>query len=146
VLEERTLRESQEAREREEVPFRVVRSDGTAIDLTYSSPRPAEEHDERALLETLPWFEPGKPLRNWMLHETDFYDEVEQIWGRRWGAEGIGTLREVLVSRPTETRPGGSTRRSGSTTTRRRAGTPTSGACATSTTGTTRRCANTASA
>src|SRR5256885_16465493 len=37
-----------------------------------------------------------------MLHETDFYDEVEQIWGRRWGAEGIGTLREVLVSRPTE--------------------------------------------
>jgi N-dimethylarginine dimethylaminohydrolase len=42
-----------------------------------------------------------------MLHETDFYDEVEQIWGRRWGAEGIGTLREVLVSRPTEneTRP-----------------------------------------
>ena len=37
-----------------------------------------------------------------MLHETDFYDEVEQIWGRRWGAEGVGTLREVLVSRPTE--------------------------------------------
>jgi N-dimethylarginine dimethylaminohydrolase len=107
VLEERTLRESQEAGEREEVPFRVVRSDGTAIELSYSSPRPAEEHDERALLETLPWFEPGKPLRNWMLHETDFYDEVEQIWGRRWGAEGIGTLREVLVSRPTEneTRP-----------------------------------------
>jgi N-dimethylarginine dimethylaminohydrolase len=59
------------------------------------------------VLETLPWFEPGKPLRNWMLHETDFYDEVEQIWGRRFGAEGIGTLREVLVSRPTEneTRP-----------------------------------------
>ena len=54
------------------------------------------------MLESLPWFEPGKPLRNYMLHETDFYDEVEQIWGRRWGAEGIGTLREVLVSRPTE--------------------------------------------
>ena len=54
------------------------------------------------MLESLPWFESGKPLRNCMLHETDFYDEVEQIWGRRWGAEGIGTLREVLVSRPTE--------------------------------------------
>ena len=42
-----------------------------------------------------------------MLHESDLYDEVEQVWGRRWGAEGIGTLREVLVSRPTEneTRP-----------------------------------------
>ena len=72
------------------------------MELEYSSPRPAAGHDERELLETLPWFEPGKPLRNYMLHETDFYDEVEQIWGRRWGAEGIGTLREVLVSRPTE--------------------------------------------
>ena len=99
-------RASQE-QEREEVPFRVVRADGTAVELAYSSPRAAEEHDELAVLETLPWFEPGKPLRNWMLHETDFYDEVEQIWGRRFGAEGIGTLREVLVSRPTEneTRP-----------------------------------------
>src|SRR5581483_8911762 len=54
------------------------------------------------LLAETPWFEPGKPLRNYMLHETDFYDEVEQIWGRRWGAEGIGKLREVLVSRPSE--------------------------------------------
>lgn len=92
---------------REEVPFRVRRADGETIELSYSSPRPAAEHDEMTLLETLPWFEPGKPLRNYMLHETDFYDEVEQIWGRRWGAEGIGTLREVLVSRPTEneTRP-----------------------------------------
>jgi N-dimethylarginine dimethylaminohydrolase len=87
---------------REAVPFRVVTADGDTIDLTYSSPRPADEHDEMALLGDTPWFEPGKPLRNFMLHETDFYDEVEQIWGRRWGAEGIGKLREVLVSRPTE--------------------------------------------
>jgi N-dimethylarginine dimethylaminohydrolase len=108
MLEERTRHgEQSESRGREEVPFRIVRADGTTVDLTYSSPRRADEHDERALLETLPWFESGKPLRNWMLHETDFYDEVEQIWGRRWGAEGIGTLREVLVSCPTEneTRP-----------------------------------------
>jgi N-dimethylarginine dimethylaminohydrolase len=54
------------------------------------------------VLEQLPWFDAGQPLHNWMLHETDFYDEVEQVWGRRWGAEGIGKLREVLVSRPTE--------------------------------------------
>jgi hypothetical protein len=109
VLEEGVVGRSGRSggQERQEVPFRVVRADGTAIELPYSSPRPAEEHDEQAVLETLPWFEPGKPLRNWMLHETDFYDEVEQIWGERWGAEGIGTLREVLVSRPTEneTRP-----------------------------------------
>src|SRR4051794_19556147 len=92
---------------RESVPFRVRTADGDTVELEYSSPRAAATHDERALLETLPWFEPGKPLRNYMLHETDFYDEVEQIWGKRWGAEGIGTLREVLVSRPTEneTRP-----------------------------------------
>src|SRR5215475_6548743 len=101
MLEERADHDERRSTS-EEVPFRVVRSDGAAIDLTYSSPRPAEGHDELALLETLPWFERGKPLRNWMLHETDFYDEVEQIWGQRWGAEGIGTLREVLVSRPTE--------------------------------------------
>jgi N-dimethylarginine dimethylaminohydrolase len=101
VLEERTRRGDAGATG-EEVPFRIVRADGAEIELTYSSPRRAADHDEMAVLETLPWFEPGKPLRNWMLHESDFYDEVEQIWGRRWGAEGIGALREVLVSRPTE--------------------------------------------
>jgi N-dimethylarginine dimethylaminohydrolase len=95
------------ARTRESVPFAVRTADGESIELTYSSPRVAEDHDELEVLESLPWFEPGKPLRNYLLHETDFYDEVEQIWGRRWGAEGIGTLREVLVSSPTEneTRP-----------------------------------------
>jgi N-dimethylarginine dimethylaminohydrolase len=92
----------QETQTREAVPFTVRTADGDTIDLTYSSPRPAEAHDEQAVLDSLPWFEPGKPLRNYMLHETDFYDEVEQIWGQRWGAEGIGTLREVLVSRPSE--------------------------------------------
>ena len=93
---------TEDTRTRESVPFRVVSADGDTVELTYSSPRRADEHDEQAVLDTLPWFEPGKPLRNYLLHETDFYDEVEQIWGRRWGAEGIGTLREVLVSRPTE--------------------------------------------
>jgi N-dimethylarginine dimethylaminohydrolase len=87
---------------RESVPFRLTTADGEVQDLLYSSPRPAAGHDEQAVLNGLPWFEAGKPLKNWMLHETDFYDEVESIWGRRWGAEGIGRLREVLVSRPTE--------------------------------------------
>src|SRR5689334_7487777 len=92
----------QETRAREAVPFTVRTADGDTIELTYSSPRPSESHDEQAVLESLPWFEPRKPVRNYMLHETDFYDEVEEIWGQRWGAEGIGTLREVLVSRPSE--------------------------------------------
>jgi N-dimethylarginine dimethylaminohydrolase len=87
---------------REAVPFRVVTADGKTIEMTYSSPRPAAGHDEMKVLRELPWFEPGKPTKNWMLHEIDFYDEVDKIWGRKWGAEGIGKLREVLVSRPTE--------------------------------------------
>jgi N-dimethylarginine dimethylaminohydrolase len=87
---------------RESVPYRVVDADGRVTELSYSSPRPQADHDEAAVVEALPWFEPGKPLKNWLLHDTDFYDEVEQIWGRPWGAEGIGTLCEVLVSRPTE--------------------------------------------
>jgi N-dimethylarginine dimethylaminohydrolase len=95
-------RPSEDTSTRESVPFRLRTADGETVELAYSSPRPAETHDERAVVGSLPWFEPGKPLRNYLLHETDFYDEVEQIWGRRWGAEGIGTLREVLVSRPTE--------------------------------------------
>ena len=89
-------------RDREAVPFRVVDADGQVTELTYSSPRIAAEHDEVSTVSKLPWFDAGQPLHNWMLHETDFYDEVEQIWGVRWGAEGIGRLREVLVSRPTE--------------------------------------------
>ena len=87
---------------RESVPFRVIKDDGEVIKLDYSAPFKSKGHNEMKLLQKLPWFERGKPLRNWMLHETDFYDEVEKIWGRKWGAEGIGRLREVLVSRPTE--------------------------------------------
>lgn len=98
---------SSRATAREQVPFKLVDADGQCTELTYSAPSGAVDHDEERVLSELPWFEDGKPLHNWMLHETDFYDEVEQVWGRRWGAEGIGTLREVLVSRPTEneTRP-----------------------------------------
>ncbi len=102
-----SVKSSDAAATRERVPFKVIDADGHATELTYSAPHPAADHDEQSVLDELPWFDAGQPLHNWMLHETDFYDEVEQIWGRRWGAEGIGKLREVLVSRPTEneTRP-----------------------------------------
>src|SRR5690349_25115376 len=107
MLKNRPPGSERDVGERESVPFRVRTAAGEDLELRYSSPRSAAEHDEQAVLDELPWFDAGKPLHNWMLHETDFYDEVEQIWGARWGAEGIGTLREVLVSRPTEneTRP-----------------------------------------
>lgn len=87
---------------RELVPFRVVDSDGNEHRLTYSSPYRAKGYSETKTLKGVSWFEKGKPTKNWMLHETDFYDEVDKIWGKKWGAEGIGRLREVLVSRPTE--------------------------------------------
>ena len=92
---------------RERRRFFVVDADGNRTECFYDAPYRADEHDEMKLLKTLPWFESGKPCKNWLLHEIDFYDEVEKIWGRRWGAEGLGRLREVLVSRPTEneTRP-----------------------------------------
>jgi len=102
-----SVKSSDAAAARERLPFKIVDADGQTTELTYSSPHAAADHDEQQVLDELPWFDAGQPLHNWMLHETDFYDEVEQIWGRRWGAEGIGKLREVLVSRPTEneTRP-----------------------------------------
>ena len=87
---------------RELIPFRVVDAEGNEHKLMYSSPYEVEGYDERRVLKSNPWFEHGKPTKNWMLHETDFYDEVDKIWGKKWGAEGIGRLREVLVSRPTE--------------------------------------------
>ena len=101
VREAQAMATTGKAATRETVPFRVRTADGDSVELSYSSPRPAATHDEQAVLDSLPWYEPGKPLHNWMLHEIDFHDEVEQIWGRPWGAEGIGRLREVLVSRPT---------------------------------------------
>jgi N-dimethylarginine dimethylaminohydrolase len=93
---------SKKEMDRENVPFKVITADGETISLPYYSPRKAGSHNELKLLKDLPWFEQGKPLHNWMLHEIDFSDEVEKIWGKKWGAEGIGRLREVLVSRPTE--------------------------------------------
>jgi N-dimethylarginine dimethylaminohydrolase len=87
---------------KERKPFKIIDADGYNVQSYYDAPYSQTEHDEMALLKTLPWFESGKPLKNWILHETDFYDEVDKIWSKKWGGEGLGKLREVLVSRPTE--------------------------------------------
>jgi len=34
--------------------------------------------------------------------EVSYLDELERIWGKRWGAQGIGRLREVAMVKPTE--------------------------------------------
>ncbi len=54
-------------------------------------------------LSDYPFYEKGKPPQYYKYHaEVDYLDELERIWGKRWGAQGIGRLREVAVIRPTE--------------------------------------------
>ena len=60
------------------------------------------EKEESGLL-AFPFYERDKPPRYFRYHsEVDYLDEVERIWGKRWGAQGIGRLREVAVVRPTD--------------------------------------------
>lgn len=62
----------------------------------------------RASLDTLgnfpltnyPDYEPGKPPRLLNLHRASYLDEYEKVWGRRWGAMGIGRLRTVGLIKP----------------------------------------------
>ena len=42
---------------REQVPFRLRTADGASVELTYSSPRSAVDHDVTAVVAELPWFE-----------------------------------------------------------------------------------------
>ena len=59
------------------------------------------EHARR--LKNDPTFEPGRVAKTWMFHdEISFEDELEAEWGKRWGAQGIGRLREVMLNPPTE--------------------------------------------
>ena len=54
-------------------------------------------------LTVYPGYRPGSPPQYAEYHaEVDFLDEVEAIWGQKWGAQGIGRLREVAMSPPTE--------------------------------------------
>ncbi len=54
-------------------------------------------------LTDFPFYEPNKPPQYYKYHnEVSYLDELEKIWGKRWGAQGIGKLREVVVVKPTE--------------------------------------------
>ena len=55
----------------------------------------------RTAWEKLPWFESGKPCRTDVFQERDFCTEQEAVWGR-WGAQGIGQLRKVMLTPPSE--------------------------------------------
>lgn len=54
-------------------------------------------------LENYPDYVPGKPPQLEKLHSISYLDEMERIWGRKWGGyQGIGKLREVALIKPTE--------------------------------------------
>lgn len=53
--------------------------------------------------EDFPFYEEGKVPQYQRYHaEISYLDELERIWGKPWGAQGIGQLREVAMVRPTE--------------------------------------------
>jgi N-dimethylarginine dimethylaminohydrolase len=48
-------------------------------------------------IERYPDYVPGKPPQLEAIHQASFLDEYEAIWGRPWGCQGIGKLREVAL-------------------------------------------------
>ncbi|MBI4284640.1 MAG: hypothetical protein HY670_01910 [Chloroflexi bacterium] len=52
--------------------------------------------------EDLPLCDPPGVPRLDLWHRVHYLDELELTWGKKWGASGLGKLREVVVSRPTE--------------------------------------------
>ena len=53
--------------------------------------------------EDFPYYEEGKVPQYHRYHaEVSYLDELERIWGKPWGAQGIGRLREVAMIKPTE--------------------------------------------
>ena len=59
--------------------------------------RSVEDFDPRKY----PDYRENMPPDVYRLREFSYLDEYETIWGRRWGAQGIGTLREVGLVAPT---------------------------------------------
>jgi N-dimethylarginine dimethylaminohydrolase len=59
------------------------------------------EHDRRVASD--PTFVKGSAPKSWLFHdEITWESEVEGCYGKRWGNQGIGRLREVIVTRPSE--------------------------------------------
>ena len=55
-------------------------------------------------LRDFKFYEEGKVPQYQRYHaEVSYLDELERIWGKRWGAQGIGRLREVAMVKPSET-------------------------------------------
>ena len=51
-----------------------------------------------------PYYEEGKVPQYHRYHaEVSYLEELESIWGKPWGAQGIGRLRMAAMVKPTET-------------------------------------------
>jgi len=44
----------------------------------------------------------GMPPDPAVIHDIDYLDEIEKIWGRKWGDQGIGQLKEVALVMATD--------------------------------------------
>lgn len=53
-------------------------------------------------IASYPDYREGRPPDVYKLREYSYLDEYERIWGRPWGAQGIGTLRDVGLVAPTD--------------------------------------------
>ena len=105
------------------MPFRVRTADGDAVELTYSSPRPAPStHDEARVLESLPWFEAGQPLATGCSTRPTSTTRSSRSGAAAGAPRGSARCARCSSRGRPRTRSATSTRRSGSTTTRRAAG------------------------
>ena len=78
-------------------------SDTSTKSATATATASAETSDANAL-RSFPFYEEGKVPQYQKYHaKVSYLDELELIWGKRWGAQGIGRLREVAMVKPTET-------------------------------------------
>ncbi|MBI2860774.1 MAG: hypothetical protein HYX91_04625 [Chloroflexi bacterium] len=53
-------------------------------------------------VEDIPFYEQGRPVRADLWHRVDYLEEYDFTYGKKWGASGLGRLREAAVVRPTE--------------------------------------------
>lgn len=53
-------------------------------------------------LRSYPDYQPGKPPQWLELEKFSYQDEYEAIWGRPWGSNGIGKLKDVALIKPTD--------------------------------------------
>ena len=64
-----------------------------------------EELDKEHLKRTKddPTFQEGLPPKAWLFHDEISYEqELEPLWGKKWGNQGVGKLREVMMTPPPE--------------------------------------------